>query len=181
MPAATGVRGCWAGAGEGEIAGAGAGASFTGDADVHLLVNGARRDPTQRDPSGWTFDVPVGSVGVRLMSHATVPALSGLNSDERLLGICIHRLVIVAGGITTTMDPVHPALRTGLHDPEAHRTARWTDGICPLPDMLFAGYGSDTTLRLTVYGSTLARYLDADSQAHVSMEAVASERCQMLK
>jgi len=140
-------------------------AAFTTDADVHLVVDGARIDPTHHDASGWVFDVPTGAVGVRLMSRATVPALGGLNADERHLGICIDRLIIVDGGITMTMDPGHQAVRTGLHPQEGPRSARWTNGICPLPDMMFSGYGSATMLRLTVHGTTLARYLDAEGQA----------------
>ena len=138
-------------------------AAFTTDADVHLMVDGVRLDPTQRDAAGWMFDVPTGAVGVRLMSRASVPAMGGLNADERLLGICIERLIIVDGGITLTMEPGHPALGAGMHDPEVLRTARWTNGICLLPDLIFAGYGSATLLRLTVHGTTLARYLDAES------------------
>ncbi len=37
--------------------------------------------------------------------------------------------------------------------------------MCQLPDMMFAGYGSATMLRLTVHGTTLARYLDTEGQA----------------
>ena len=148
-------------------------AAFTTDADVHLIVNGARLDPTQCDASSWVFDVPTGAVGVKLMSRATVPALSGLNTDKRRLGICIDRLVIIDGGITMTMDPGHPALGAGMHAPEGPQTGRWTNGLCKLPDLIFAGYGSDTTLRLTVHGTTIARFLDADSQARAESRIAA--------
>ena len=150
-----------------------AGAAFTTDADVHLIVNGARLDPTQCDASSWVFDVPTGAVGVKLMSRATVPALSGLNADKRRLGICIDRLVIVDGGIIMTMDPRHHDLGAGMHAPEGPQTGRWTNGMCHLPDLIFAGYGRNTTLQLTVHGTTIARFLDADSQARAESRIAA--------
>jgi len=34
--------------------------------------------------------------------------------------------------------------------------------------MMFSGYGSATMLRLTVHGTTLARYMEAEGQARAS-------------
>jgi hypothetical protein len=39
--------------------------------------------------------------------------------------------------------------------------------------MMFSGLGSATMLRLTVHGTTLARYLDADSQAQAESRIAA--------
>jgi autotransporter passenger strand-loop-strand repeat protein len=130
-------------------------ASFSFDADVHLVLNGQRIEPRPWPGEGWQFHVPTGARNVVLCSRASVPANIGLGPDERRLGLCVQSLRRPDG---PDMTPDEAGLHEGLHTPEPGTSARWTEGMCPLPDALFAGTTDGDTLCLTIKARTLARY-----------------------
>jgi len=106
----------------------------TNDADLHLLVDGERLDPTAIDDCVCTFAVvrpPTDTL--RLRSRNGVPSLLGLSRhDHRPLGVAIKQITLQHAGIPTCFDFDAPQLREGgCYPPEGGYC--WTDGEFELP------------------------------------------------
>ncbi len=120
----------------------------TDDADLHLVVDGERLDPTATTDDGvYTFELE-GSppATLRLCSHSGVPSLLGLGrSDHRPLGVAIRQIILYHAGIPSRFDYDGPQFREGgCHLPEGGYC--WTDGEFELPARFFTHLNGAFTL-----------------------------------
>jgi hypothetical protein len=96
----------------------------TSDADLHLIVDGARIDG-EREGAVFRFAVPEGARAIRLASRSAVPAhVTGPDADPRRLGVAVAR--IQADGQERPFGP-----GVGWHP--AEQGWQWTDGAAALP------------------------------------------------
>jgi len=119
----------------------------TDDADIHLVIDGRRLDPTLIDDGVYRFAVKQPPLRtLRLCSRSGVPSLLGLGrSDHRPLGAAIKRIILYHAGIPTCFDYDAPQLRQGgCYLPEDGYC--WTDGNCELPTRFFTLLNGPFTL-----------------------------------
>ena len=120
----------------------------TDDADIHLVVDGVRREPAEMHDGIYTFflEGPAGSL--RLRSRSGVPSLLGLGrSDHRPLGVAIKQIVLRHEGIPTYFDYDGPQFREGgCYHPEDGYC--WTDGEFEVPSRFFALLNGAFTLEI---------------------------------
>jgi hypothetical protein len=124
-------------------AGGGAETATTADPDLHLLVDGARLDPTSVAGGVYAFSLAVPPANLlHLRSRSAVPSLIGQNRhDHRRLGVAIRQIILSAPGVMTTFDHDSPLFVTGgCHRPEGGHA--WTDGNLILPAAIFGHLGN---------------------------------------
>lgn len=112
------------------------GHALTREADLHLLIDGARVNAIGVTGAVHRFVVPAPAADIRIVSRAGIPAESDPDSeDQRRLGVMLSRIVLHTGGTKREVDVADPALREGFHPPErgADGMRRWTDGHAFLP------------------------------------------------
>ncbi len=117
------------------------------DPDLHLVVDGVRRDPAAIEGSAYTFalDAPP-SGNLLLCSRSGVPSLLGINRhDHRRLGVALGRIELCGSGILTTLDPDGPFFVAGGCYPPKDGYC-WTDGEFVLPAQLLAHLTGPFTL-----------------------------------
>ena len=105
------------------------------EADLHVLADGRRIDAIAATDAGMVFDIPPDTQTLRLMSHATSPALMGWNADARMLGV---NLVALTGRIGRQARKLHlddPAFAVGCYKAEriGNQVTRWTNGAAEIP------------------------------------------------
>jgi hypothetical protein len=126
----------------------------TGEPDLHLLVDGRRRDG-RRQPNGvYAFQLPKHASSVRIVSRGVVPAELGLARDSRRLGVAVSRISLWRGARLRVIEASDPVLQDGFHQFEPELGLRWTDGDATLP--AFAEFTGACVLDLHV--ACTARY-----------------------
>jgi hypothetical protein len=110
----------------------------TDDADLHLVLDGERLDPTAIEGGVYSFAVerpPARTL--RLRSRSGVPSLLGLSrNDHRPLGVAVKQVILYHAGIPSRFDYDGPQFREGgCHLPEGGYC--WTDGEFELPARFF--------------------------------------------
>jgi hypothetical protein len=131
---------------------------LTGDADVHLLVDGRRIDAGSTSETVLVFTLPESFRSVRIVSRSVVPVEVGLARDPRELGVALRRIVLRQGAWFRVVDLADPALGSGFHEFEPAGRIRWTNGDADLPVSLLAGRSGALELVLHVGGTT--QYID---------------------
>ena len=135
----------------GDTAMAETGCATTTDPDVHLLVDGRRRDPVARSGRMLSFAVPAGARSVRLMSRSTQPVTRRpWCGDDRPLGVAVARIEQHwrDGRIAQAVDQA--ALDDGWHTVETDAGGalwRWTNGNAAMP---LAMSGGPMLLEITI-------------------------------
>ncbi|HEV8680816.1 MAG TPA: Hint domain-containing protein [Stellaceae bacterium] len=114
-------------------------ASTTDDPDLHLVVDGARLDPTAIVDGVYTFALDARPAGPLLLSsRSAVPSLLGFSRHEhRRLGVAIRQIILQQAGVMTCFD--HDArlfAEGGCHLPEEGHS--WTDGEFVVPAETFS-------------------------------------------
>jgi autotransporter passenger strand-loop-strand repeat protein len=131
---------------------------LTGDADLHLRVDGRRLDAMQRVADAHVYSLPDVPGSVRIVSRAAAPQELGLARDPRSLGVALRRIVVRRGSRFRVIEASDAALADGFHAFEAGNGFRWTDGDAVVPIELFAGFAGAVEIVLTIAGT--ARYLE---------------------
>jgi hypothetical protein len=140
--------------------------TLTGEADLHLLADGARVDGVCRQDGRYAFHLPRHPRDVRVVSRAGSPAELGLARDPRLLGVAVRQIRLWHGPGLRVLDASDALLVDGFHAYEADNGYRWTDGDAAVPPALFDGSDGACTLELLVAGSTrYPRHADAVGRA----------------
>jgi hypothetical protein len=122
-----------------ERAGERCAADTTDDPDLHLVVVGARLNPTTIVDGLYTFGLDAAPTGpLFLSSRSAVPSSLGFSRHEhRRLGVAIRQLVLSRPGVMSVFDQHAPLFSEGgCHAPESGFC--WTDGEFALPAALFA-------------------------------------------
>jgi hypothetical protein len=130
------------------------GVPMTDDADLHLLVDGARVDATWRRGAAWVFRLPEQRGCVRVRSRVGVPQELGLARDPRVLGMALRRVVLRQAARVAAVEAADPRLVLGWHGFEDEIGVRWTDGDAGLPAALFDGFSGPVELELQLGGAT---------------------------
>ena len=132
---------------------------MTDDADLHLVADGQRIDPTETAGLDIVFHIPSTARAVRLVSRDVAPAELGLARDPRSLGVAVRRIAIERRSNRIAIGASDPCLMRGFHDYEADGDLRWTDGDAALSRALFAlpGVGA---FKLTVTLAATVSYPD---------------------
>ena len=141
----------------------------TDDHDLHLLVDGARVNPTAMDGSVYRFAVrrpPAATLQLR--SRRGVPSLLGLSrSDHRPLGVAIKEIILHHAGIATHFNYDGAQFREGgCHRPEDGYC--WTDGEFELPARFFTLLNGAFTLVVHTKPHHDMRYPIAARPAHAA-------------
>jgi hypothetical protein len=110
------------------------GLPLTDEADLHLLVDGQRLNPSARHGAAYAFDLPPRPHCVRIVSRAGVPQELGLARDRRALGVALRRIVLKRGATLRTLHANDAVLTDGFHAFEPDNRFRWTDGDAVIPD-----------------------------------------------
>jgi autotransporter passenger strand-loop-strand repeat protein len=131
---------------------------LTGDADLHLLVDGRRLDAVRRVADAHVYSLPDVPGTVRIVSHAAAPQELGLARDPRSLGVALRRIVVREGTRFRMIEASDASLGNGFHAFEAVNGFRWTDGDAAVPIELFAGFAGSVELVLTI--ASTAHYLE---------------------
>jgi hypothetical protein len=126
--------------------------AFTADPDLHLRADGVRLLPEAMQGPVWRFRLagPVGEL--RIVSRSAIPAMIGLEQDQRRLGVALRRIVLRRPGLTLAVGWDEPLLVRGFHGPEPAQRHRWTDGEAVLPPELLLPFGAGCTVELHVAG-----------------------------
>ena len=127
-------------------------------ARLHLVVDGRRIEPNVCGLSA-RFLVPEGAETVWLASDTAVPAQVGRGEDQRMLGVCVGRIVIDDGFGPQTVSADDPRLCTGFHDVE-QGPQRWTAGRARLPSDLWGTCSGDFFLRVDMAHAALPRWIE---------------------
>jgi hypothetical protein len=137
--------------------------SLTSEPDLHLVVDGVRRDPFTRRGSISIFDLPDRPDEVRIVSRAAAPQELGLGRDPRRLGVAIRRIALLVAGRLQVVTAADASLGRGFHAFEPDCGFRWTDGDAGIPASLFAKMDGPGRLELTV--ASTAQYARAAAPA----------------
>jgi hypothetical protein len=142
------------------------GVPLTGDADLHLLVDGRRVDAVSRAGGFYVFRLSEVPVGVRVASRAGVPQELGVARDPRCLGVAVRRVVVRQGARFRAIEADDVLLADGFHGFEVAEGFRWTDGNAVLPPALFAGF--EGALEVVVQCAATAQYVDEGTKQQVA-------------
>ena len=110
---------------------------LTGDADLHLLVDGRRIDAIDRGEDVHVFRIGTRPRNVRIRSRCAAPLELGIARDPRVLGVAIRRIVVAEARWQRAIEADAASLTDGFHAFEAENGTRWTDGDAKLPTALF--------------------------------------------
>jgi hypothetical protein len=138
------------------------GLPLTDDPDLHLLVDGRRRDASRPQPGVHRFWLTSAPVEARLVSRAASPQELGLARDPRFLGVAVHRIVLNQGAHQRVVEADDASLVDGFHGHEIEVAGqvgfRWSNGDALLPAWLFRGIGGP--FRLDVHLVATGHYID---------------------
>jgi hypothetical protein len=107
--------------------------SYTDDPDLHLLADGVRVAPESIAERVWSFRLQVLAAELRIVSRSAIPAMIGLEQDQRRLGVALRRIVLHQPGLRLEVGWDEKRLRDGFHNAEPAEQHRWTDGDASLP------------------------------------------------
>jgi hypothetical protein len=138
----------------------------TGEADLHLLVDGKRLDGRRVGEDVYTFRLPKRPISVRVASRAAAPDELGQSRDPRLLGVALREVKLWQGRRLTVVTADDPRWSEGVHPFEADHGFRWTDGNALLPTSLFEGVNGPVDLVLHV--ACFAQYEASKEQASMA-------------
>ena len=124
--------------------------SLTADPDLHLLVDGERRNPTPHAGGIYVFRLPGPPDAAHIVSRSAAPQELGLDRDPRCLGVALRRIDIRRGTQLRVVEADDAMLRAGFHSFEPDNGFRWTDGNAVLPIKLFDGFTGPLVVELTV-------------------------------
>jgi hypothetical protein len=139
---------------------------FTGDPDLHLLVDGRRIDAMEHYEETYAFRLPASPRTVRIRSRAAVPQELGTARDARLLGVALRRIVLAERRRHRIIDANFVGLVEGFHALEPEDGIRWTDGDATLPTELFAETDGPCMLMVHLGGAT--QYLELGKSARAA-------------
>jgi hypothetical protein len=111
---------------------------LTREAELHLLADGRKIQPTLAAGSLYRFDLEEPAAEIHIVSRAGVPAeVDAASCDRRRLGVLLERVVLSSADRVCVLGGEHPTLSQGFHAPERFGagTGRWTDGHATLPPM----------------------------------------------
>jgi hypothetical protein len=134
------------------------GAPDTTDPSIQLIADGVVLTPVAVNE--WQFDyvVPEGACSLVLRSRSAVPQETQPGStDQRTLGVCVHKLVIDGCAVPLT----DPRLSYGWNEAEADGAFRWTKGEADLP----------AARRLTIRATPLLAYAVAMAPVRLNIAA----------
>jgi autotransporter passenger strand-loop-strand repeat protein len=131
---------------------------LTGEADLHLLVNGRRLDAMRCVADAHVYSLPDVPAAVRIVSRASAPQELGLARDPRSLGVALRRIVVRRGTRFQVVEASDATLADGFHAFEADNGFRWTDGNASVPIELFAGFVGSVEIVLII--ASTARYVE---------------------
>lgn len=112
----------------------------TDDPALTLLVDGRRVAPVSVAHGRYVFVLPGVHTTARLVSRNVLAnEIRPWVSDDRRLGVLLHRLTVRSGATVLPVPLDHPAFGEGWWQPEWHGPTalrRWTDGdaLAPMPD-----------------------------------------------
>jgi hypothetical protein len=112
--------------------------------------------PQEMAGACYVFRIDTVPGTLRIVSRSAVPAVLGLNSDQRRLGVALRKIVLSVDGVQISIDYDAPILCVGYHGPEVSNGFRWTDGDAPLPAALLQAFTGAVDVQLHI-GCT-ARY-----------------------
>ena len=136
--------------------GARPGVPMTDDPDLHLVIDGKRLDPAERQPDMYAFHLPASSRSARLISLSGVPQELGVSRDDRELGVAVRQLLLEqCDGRWRALTAEDACLSDGYHAFEADIGIRWTTGDAAIPSELFDGMAGAGTLRVFLGCSTV--------------------------
>ena len=130
--------------------------ALTDDPDLHLLVDGVRLDAEEVEPSIWRFRLPGPVNDLRVVSRTAIPAMLGIEQDQRRLGVALRKIVLVQPGLWREIGWDYAGLATGFHGSEPAQRHRWTNGEASLPQSLLADLCAGAWVELHV--NSLLRY-----------------------
>ena len=135
-------------------------------ADLHLLVDGVRVEPTTRGLS-IRFTVPGGAQDVWLVSNTSRPIDVTDDPDNRTLGLFLAGLMIDDGfAAPYQLDLADPLLCNGFH-PVEEGGRRWTAGRAHLPAALWMNSSDGFFLRVDLAGPAISRWVSPPSMPSV--------------
>jgi antigen 43 len=126
----------------------------TDDANLHLIVDGVRVDPSYHHDRVCRFRLPASPGSVIIASRSGIPAALGIARDPRSLGVAVRQVTVQLGAKFTLFDADDERLTAGFHDYEPADRLRWTDGHGELPAEGFARFGQGAELVLHLGGTT---------------------------
>jgi hypothetical protein len=135
----------------------------TGEADLHLIVDGQRVNGRLIGDGLYNFRLHNKPTCARVLSRAAAQDELGLARDPRVLGVALRQIVLWQGQHVKIVTASDALLCQGFHAFEPDNGFRWTDGDAALPASLFDGVTGSCELELHV-GCT-ARYERKDSEA----------------
>jgi hypothetical protein len=137
--------------------------ALTGEADLHLIVDGVRVDARGQTNGAHIFRLPCHPKSVVIGSRAGVPAELGFARDPRCLGAALRRVTIRQGAKFMLIDADDERLTAGFHDYEPAEIIRWTNGYAELPIQAFARF--DEGAEVAVHLGPSTRYPDYGDKA----------------
>ncbi len=117
------------------------------DPDLHLVVDGQRRDPAAVEDAVFAFRLQTAPTDTLLLrSRCVVPSLAGWSrSDHWPIGVAIRRIVLQQAGVVTCLVYDQPQLREGgCYPPQAGFC--FTDGEFALPARFYPPLAGPLTL-----------------------------------
>jgi hypothetical protein len=127
---------------------------LTEDPDLHLIIDGVRLDPQQRDGARYRFHLPSRPASLLIASREVVPAEFGIARDPRSLGVALRQVVVRQGAKSLVLYADDPRLTVGFHPYEADCNLRWTDGRADLAAEVFAQFGKGAEVMVHLGGET---------------------------
>ena len=149
-----------------ERSGTRSGVPLTGDADLHLLVDGRRVDAKARHGAMHVFRLPTRPAAVRIVSRAAIPQELGTARDPRMLGIALRQIMLTQGTRSRPIEAGDVRLADGFHAFEPDNGFCWTNGDAAVPMELFEGLNGAIDLHLTV--AMTAHYIDEGEARRVA-------------
>ena len=103
---------------------------WTGDTDLHLLVDDQRVDGAQSGEGIWSFDLPNGFGSITIASRTTIPATRE-GADLRRVGVAVREMTFWRYNLGRSVPLDHANIGDGWHAmAQGHR---WTKGMACVP------------------------------------------------
>jgi hypothetical protein len=126
--------------------------TLTDDPDLHLRADGVRLDAGTAEEGVWRFHLRGSVTELRIVSRSAIPSMTGIEQDQRRLGVAVRRIVVTQPGLQVAVDWDCQRLADGFHGPEPAERHRWTNGNAALPPSLLPLLQAGATVELHVNG-----------------------------